>query len=160
MIFIRCHKPLMVFVLSALMLFVVPAQAKETQLGYDPDANPNAQLRALTQLAQAGDKRILLIAGGDWCLWCHFLDDFLNDHPQIYSQLRETFVIGKIYYGDEGDNSEFFTNLPPAAGYPHFWILDANGTLLHSQNTLPLEDGAESYSRHAFVAFIQRWQQP
>lgn len=154
------HRARFGLVILLLCLLTTSAVAKETQLGYDPDANPAAQLSALQHLAQRSDKRILLIAGGDWCIWCHFLDAFLNNNPAIDRQLRETFVIGKIYYGDEKDNSDFFAGLPPAAGYPHFWVLDSNGELMDSQNTLPLEDGGESYSEAAFVAFIQRWQQP
>jgi len=30
---------------------------------------------------------------------------------------------------------------PRASGYPHLYVLDAQGALLHSQNTAPLEEG-------------------
>lgn len=132
--------------------------AKDTELGYDPDANPASQLAAYSQLATAMDKRILMIAGGDWCIWCHFLDQFLKSHPEIYDSLTDSFVIAKIYHGDETDNSDFFDQFPPAAGYPHFWVLDSSGKLIHSQNTLPLEDGDQSYTPQAFMDFIEQWK--
>jgi hypothetical protein len=37
-------------------------------------------------------------------------------------------------------------------------VLSATGELLASQDTLPLEDGAKSYDRAKFRAFIDRWQ--
>ena len=55
-------------------------------------------------------------------------------------------------------NKEFFARLPKAAGAPHFWVLSQKGELLASQGTLPLEDGAKSYDRAKFSAFIDEWR--
>ena len=42
------------------------------------------------------------------------------------------------------------------AGYPHLFVLDANGKLLHSQNTGELEAG-KSYDKGRFLAFVKRF---
>jgi hypothetical protein len=55
-------------------------------------------------------------------------------------------------------NTEFFAGLPKAAGAPHFWVLSRDGEVLASQDTLPLEDGAKSYDRAKFSAFIDEWR--
>lgn len=128
------------------------------ELGYDPSADPFAQVMAARAEAAAADKLVLVVAGGDWCVWCHYLDAFLHGHSAIEAAFDSTFVVVKAYIGDEADNAEFFATLPEAAGYPHFWVLDTDGRVLASQNTLPLEDGDKSYDPARFLAFIDRWR--
>ena len=130
----------------------------QNTLGYDPAADPFAQLQTARATAAADDKRVLIIAGGEWCIWCHYLDAFLGTHPDINKALKDTFVVVKAYLGDENDNEAFFATLPEAVGYPHFWVLAPDGNVLASQNTLPLEDGDKSYDERNFVAFIDQWR--
>jgi thiol:disulfide interchange protein len=145
-----------------LALLVAPAlqgcSPAQPSIGYDPAADPFAQLEAAKAEASEHDKRILVVAGGEWCIWCHYLDRFLHDNADVAAKLKDTFVIVKAYYGDETDNGEFFATLPEAVGYPHFWILAPDGTVLESQNTLPLEDGGQSYDRDRFLAFVDSWR--
>jgi thiol:disulfide interchange protein len=147
----RCKRAL------AALLLLAAAQASAQTIGYDPAADPFEQLAAAEAEARAQDKPILVIAGGEWCIWCHYLDRFLHDEAELDAALHETFVVVKAYYGDETDNQAFFDTLPEAIGYPHFWILAADGSVLESQNTLPLEDGDKSYDPARFRAFIERW---
>jgi thiol:disulfide interchange protein len=127
-------------------------------IGYDPRANAFAQVNAAVAQAATEQKLVLLISGGDWCVWCHYLAAFLEREPEINAAVRDVFVVAKVYVGPENKNSEFFSRLPEAAGAPHFWVLSATGTVLASQNTLPLEDGSKSYDPAAFRAFVDRWR--
>jgi thioredoxin-related protein len=130
----------------------------QSELGYEPEADPFEQIANASLIAGRDDKKLLVIAGGDWCIWCHYLDAFLKHRPDVDRELKSTFVIVKAYLGDDNFNEAFFATLPEAAGYPHFWVLDVNGELLASQNTLPLEDGDKSYDVAMFLAFIRKWQ--
>ena len=143
----------------ALVLTVISlsSYAQGGDIGYDAAADPFALLQAAEAQAGNEEKFVLVIAGGDWCIWCHYLDAFLHEHAELGAALKDTFVVTKVYIGDEEDNADFFATLPEAAGYPHFWILAADGSLLESQNTLPLEDGDKSYDPASFRAFIDRW---
>lgn len=147
------------FLIPPLLVFLISQAANaETVLGYEPEADVFELVqKAQAQAADEG-KYILLMAGGDWCIWCHYLQRFLDANDDISGALKHTFVVAKAYYGDEEYNSEYFSTIPSAAGYPHFWILDANGEVLESQNTLPLEDGDKSYDRENFIAFIDKWE--
>lgn len=127
-------------------------------IGYDPRADAFAELDAAVEQAATEQKLVLLISGGDWCVWCHYLAAFLEREHDLDAALREVFVVAKVYVGSENENTEFFARLPEAAGAPHFWVLSATGNVLASQNTLPLEDGAKSYDPAAFRAFIDRWR--
>jgi len=136
---------------------VAPAQPKK-DIGYDPQASAFEQLDAAVAKAAAEDKLLLLISGGDWCKWCHYLAAFLDRETALDAALHDVFVVQKVYVGDENMNKEFFATLPKAAGAPHFWVLSQKGELLASQDTLPLEDGDKSYDRAKFAAFIERWR--
>jgi len=141
----------------ALWAAVAPAQPKK-DIGYDPHANAFEQLDAAVANAGAEGKLLLLISGGDWCKWCHYLAAFLDRETALDADLHAVFVVQKVYVGDENMNKEFFATLPKAAGAPHFWVLTQKGELLVSQDTLPLEDGDKSYDRAKFAAFIERWR--
>ena len=141
----------------ALCAAVAPAQPKK-DIGYDPHANAFEQLEAAVAKADAEDKLLLLISGGDWCKWCHYLAAFLDRETALDADLHEVFVVQKVYVGDENMNKEFFARLPKAAGAPHFWVLSGTGELLASQDTLPLEDGDKSYDPAKFSAFVEQWR--
>jgi len=136
---------------------VAAAQPKK-DIGYDSHANAFEQLDTAVAKAAADDKLLLLISGGDWCKWCHYLAAFLERETAIDAALHDVFVVQKVYVGDENMNKEFFARLPTAAGAPHFWVLSRDGKLLASQDTLPLEDGAQSYDPGKFSAFIEQWR--
>jgi thioredoxin-related protein len=127
-------------------------------IGYDAKANPSALLSAAAERAQAEHKLVLLVSGGDWCVWCHYLYDFLHANDDVDAALRDVFVVAKVYVGSDNRNEEFFAKLPKADGAPHFWVLDERGELLKSQPTVVLEDGDKSYDKTAFFGFIDEWR--
>jgi thioredoxin-related protein len=141
----------------ALGAAIAGAEPKK-DIGYDPHANAFEQFDTAVAKAAAEDKLLLVIAGGGWCKWCHYLAAFLENETALDAALHDVFVVQKVYVGDENMNKEFFARLPKAAGAPHFWVLSQTGELLASQDTLPLEDGDKSYDRAKFAAFVDRWR--
>jgi len=127
-------------------------------LGYDPAADPFEQLGQATTEASAENKLILVIAGGDWCIWCHYLQAYFDRNDDVARALDDTFIVVHVNYGSENRNEAFFATLPEAPGYPHFWVLAEDGALLKSQGTAALEDGGESYDRAKLMAFIDEWR--
>jgi Thioredoxin-like len=145
----------------ALVLIVISLSSYSASgdIGYDADADPFTLLQAAEDQAGSEGKFVLVIAGGDWCIWCHYLHAFLDDNADVHEALDKTFVVMQAYYGDENENPAFFATLPKAVGYPHFWVVDSDGKILVSQNTAPLEDGDKSYNRDNFLAFIAGWEE-
>ena len=144
---------------SALSVLLLCTAARAAEgIGYDPRADAAALLAEGVARAKAEGKLVLAIAGGDWCIWCHYLNAFVKSNADVETALNDSFVIVKVYYGDDNKNTEFFSSWPKADGYPHFWVFSADGNLLSSQPTLPLEDGAKSYDKDAFLAFVARWK--
>jgi hypothetical protein len=132
--------------------------AAAPDIGYDPHADAFADLAAATARAEAEGKLVLVIAGGDWCVWCHYLHAFIERNGEVERALHDVFVVDQVYVGDENRNSRFFAQWPQAAGAPHFWILSSDGKLLESQPTVVLEDGKKSYDKAKFLAFIEHWR--
>ena len=81
------------------------------------------------------------------------MDTFLHENEDVKSELERSFVTLKVYAGDENENGAFFETLPPAPGYPHFWVLDKDG-IAHSIDTGPLESGDNDYDKTTFLAML------
>jgi thiol:disulfide interchange protein len=127
---------------------------------YDPARNPAEDLQQAIVIAQNQNKRIMLELGGDWCIWCKFMDEFYASHNDILQFRADHYVLVKVNVSDKNMNEDFLSQFPAAAGYPHIYILDSDGTFLHSQDTVELEDGAESYVPEVFMAFLKEWSLP
>jgi thioredoxin-related protein len=142
--------------LLLLTLMSAPLAARPGALGYDPDADPTADLRAAVQEARTSGRRILMVVGGEWCSWCHILHRFLEDRDEIRSLWEKRFVTLKVHYDRDHPNDAFLARYPEIDGYPHIFVLEDDGALLHSQNTALLESG-ESYSPERMRDFLTRW---
>lgn len=124
---------------------------------YDPGRDAAADLKEAVQIATSTNRRILLEVGGEWCSWCHALDRFLTEQVEVRQALAKKFVMMKVNMSEENRNEAFLGQFPEIPGYPHLFVLDQNGALLHSQGTAELEQD-RSYSVEAFLAFIEKWK--
>ena len=123
---------------------------------YDTHRDPFAALQAARVQALTRGVPILIIAGGEWCRWCHIMDRFFKTHADIGKEFYDTFEVLKVYIGTDNRNEKFFAQYPELKGLPHFFIVNTEGTLLESKATNVLEKGS-SYDAEAFRRFIQEW---
>ena len=131
--------------------FVLAAAPK-----YDPKADPNADLAKAVVEARRGNKRILVEVGGEWCGWCHRMHAFFDQNEPLRKLRDDNFVVFQVNFSEENRNEKFLAQFPKIEGYPHIFVLDAGGKLLHSQNTGDLEQG-KGYNLEMFNAFLKRW---
>ena len=124
--------------------------------GYDPSADTYVDLQQAVSQATRSGRRILLEVGGEWCIWCHYWEDFLAADAAVSQRLTRAFVVLKVNYSPENENSEFLSQYPQIPGYPHFFVLDTDGSFLHSQGTAVLELGS-SYDPEKVLEFIRQW---
>ncbi len=123
---------------------------------YDPARDPEQDLRdAQTEAGRSG-KRILLDVGGEWCSWCHRLDTFFEQNTRLLELRNRNFIMLKINVSPGNSNKRFLSHYPTIPGYPHLFVLEANGKLLRSQDTGQLELGS-SYSLARLEAFLTKW---
>lgn len=124
---------------------------------YDPARDSEADLALAVERASAENKRILMIVGGEWCVWCHYLEDFLQAEGDVRAAFAQSFVILKIDYSRAHPNREFLGQYPPSEGYPDFFILSPTGVFEAQQGTGELEEG-RSYNRERMLAFARSWR--
>jgi len=146
-------------VAAALSFFAQAARAQSPYTPvakYDPKRDAAQDIRDASVEAKRTNRRVLLEVGGEWCSWCHHMDDFFEGHPDLTAQRDKSFVMVKINFSEENPNKEVLAKYPAVAGYPHLFVLDANGALVHSQDTSALEEG-KSYNLERFTTFLAYW---
>ena len=139
-----------------ILSFSITAQKKEREK-FDPLRDAAKDLENAIVHATKENKRILLDVGGEWCIWCHRLDEFILADREIDSTLHANFIVVKVNYSKENKNEAFLSMYPKVEGYPHFFILEKDGKLLRSKNTGELE-AEKSYSEEKLLSFINEWK--
>lgn len=71
--------------------------------------------------------------------------------------LQTSFLIMKVNYSSDNRNEAFLKQFPRVPAYPHFFVLDSDGTFLCSQGTGELEEG-KGYNEDVFLDFLKKWQ--
>ena len=128
----------------------------QTVSKYDPKRNASQDIDDAIKEAQRAHKRILLEVGGDWCSWCHTLDNFFEAHPDLVQLRDQNFVTVKINFSQENENKEVLSRYGPIESCPHLLVLDEAGKLLLSKDTGALESG-KSYNLEKLTAFLKEW---
>ncbi len=123
---------------------------------FDPNRNPVQDLREAVAEAKFTNKRIILDVGGDWCIWCHRLDAFIETNEEIKNFIEKNYIMMKVNFSKENKNEKFLSHYPVIEGYPHFFVLENDGKLLHSQNTGELEK-EKDYDKDKFMEFLKEW---
>lgn len=142
--------------------FVSPVVAENTfdlpeySKVYDDQRNPFTDATAALALATATNRQVLIEIGGNWCSWCHKMDTFLSNNPDVYQALHANYVLLKINVSDNNENADFMAALPPVLGYPHMYVSSANGKMLLSKDTAELLAGSD-YSKEYWLAFLNQW---
>lgn len=123
----------------------------------DPHASPYRELEYAIARASAENKRVLIVVGGDWCVWCEILDPYLEQNADVRVAFEESFVVLKVNWSSQNTNAAFLSGFPESVGFPNFFILERNGAFLSQQDTGELESG-RAYSRARMLAFARRWR--
>ncbi len=123
---------------------------------FDPARDAESDIKVAVAEATRTSKRVLLDVGGEWCSWCHTLDRYFADHPELRAYRDAHFIWLKINMSPENENRALLSRYPHINGYPHLFVLDQDGKLLQSQDTSPLESGP-SYDLARMTAFLDKW---
>lgn len=124
---------------------------------FDPVRNPFDDVHQALEQARQKQKNVLLDLGGDWCVWCHRLEAFIQDHAELQQLREQHYITVKVYVGHaDAPTREFFQRLPPIDGVPHLFVYNSRGELLCSQNTAVLEEG-QSYDYERVKTFLATW---
>ena len=162
-------------ILLSVILFLPLALIAQTQTGstqsgaakaaaqpniFDPARDAASDLQSAIDEAARTGKRVLVDVGGNWCRWCHEMERFIEAHADLHAKLDNSYVKVKINWSPENKNEAVLSKFPKISGYPHLFVLDRSGKLLHSEDTSLLEDGKSSYVLEKFMSFLDEWAPP
>jgi len=122
---------------------------------YQPGRDAAADIKEALARASASGRRVLVEVGGTWCSWCGVLDRHFAARPAALALRDAAFVTVKVY-SKPSDPSAALAAYPKPPGYPHFYVLNADGTLAESRDTTTLEAGA-GYDAARMDAFLRSW---
>ncbi|MBX2991016.1 MAG: thioredoxin family protein [Bacteroidetes bacterium] len=123
---------------------------------FDEKRNAAADIQLAVAEAKRSGRNVLLDVGGEWCVWCHRLDSLFVRNPDLNEFLHASFVVVKVNWSKNNKNEEVLSRYPKVAGYPHLFVLDETGRLLHSQDTSELEEG-KGHSCEKVFASLRAW---
>ena len=148
-------------IVAAMLLFALSgvAIAQNFPAKFDPSRDAAADVATATTVAKAQRKRVLVDVGGEWCPWCHILDRFVAANADVKKLRDDNFVWVKVNWSPQNKNEAVLSRWPKIKGYPHLFVLDGDGRLVHSQDTGDLEAGKD-YDKEKFVTFLRRYRNP
>ena len=137
----------------------LPAHPYTKRHLYDEQADAKALIAAGLKQAKAEHKRVLLDFGGDWCGDCQVLDIYFHQAPNE-DLLEKHFVVVHVFVPSTYDRNQEVAaqyGVPINRGVPALAVLNANGKVLHSQQTGEFND-----MRHMDAAsvteFLNKWK--
>jgi thioredoxin-related protein len=123
---------------------------------YDPRRDAAKDIDTAIVEAQRTGKHILLVVGGEWCSWCHTLDNYFESHPQLLELRDRNYITVKVNWSPENMNEKALSRYPAINTYPYFFVLDKDGKLLQAQRTGLIEEGS-SYNMQKMTSFLTKW---
>jgi len=123
---------------------------------FDPKRNAAADIQAAVAEARRTGKRVIVDVGGDWCQYCHQMDQLFQQHPELVELREKNFVTVAVYYGSDKKNEQALSRYPKVNGIPHFYVLDGSGSVLQSQHLTELRTGA-NYDPDKVKDFLTKW---
>ncbi|MBM3415536.1 MAG: thioredoxin family protein [Bacteroidetes bacterium] len=125
---------------------------------YKPEDGAEKSIAAAVKEAKQKNKHVFIQIGGNWCVWCARFNDFITSDSALDSVINQNFVVYHLNYSKENYNKATIEKygFPQRFGFPVFLILNGNGTLLHTQNSVYLEE-QKSYNRKKVMDFFSDW---
>ncbi len=120
----------------------------------------DAKVKELLVQAKAENKNIMIQVGGNWCVWCLRLNDFIQKTDELKSIVDNNYIYYHLNWSPKNKNEKFFAkygNPGEKQGYPIFMVLNKKGKLIHVQETGSLEEG-KGYGKDKVKAFFEAWK--
>lgn len=139
------------------LLFALSVNAQVAKV-YDESIDPMVQIdNAVAKAKQAG-KFVVCQVGGNWCPWCLRFADFIKKDTIVAQVIADNFVYIHVNYPRKGAATELMARLgnPGRFGYPVMVVLNADGKVIHTQDSSFLEEG-QGYDQKKVLRFFKCW---
>lgn len=135
----------------------VPAVRGETPRPYE-EGDAHARVAEAVRASARDHRTVLVVFGGNWCVWCRRLDFELTHDPVLSPLVGDHF---RVVHVDSRSNRPLDEEWghPTGHGVPVIVVLDAHGQPTFTQDTGLLELG-DGHSRTRVEAFLRRFMPP
>jgi len=123
---------------------------------FDPARDAAKDISDAIIEATKNNRRIILDVGGNWCIWCRRLDTLFMNNKDLARYMHTNYIVVKVNFSKENENENVLSRYPAVKGYPHLFVLENDGSLLHSQDTGELESG-KHHDHDKVLAFLKKW---
>lgn len=146
--------------ITVILFFSIPVFSQDTSKFnlYKPGEDAESGVaNALIEAKEKG-KFVFVQIGGNWCSWCARFYKLITTDKDIDSIINKNFVVYHLNYSSENKNYSLMLKyrFPNRFGFPVFLILNETGELLHTQNSVYLEEG-KGYNRMKVMEFLKDW---
>lgn len=127
---------------------------------YDESADAALTVQAAVKRAARENQRVLVVFGGNWCVWCHRLHELFEKNKDIAKTLQYEYQRVLVDIGRFDKNLELAESYGvdvKKMGVPALLVLDGTGKALKVQNTGDLEAG-ERHDPTKVAAFLDEWK--
>ena len=148
-----------IIVVIALLLSIPgTTQDLKTFKLYNPSENAEQKLAELVNQAKSDGKNVFVQIGGNWCIWCARFHNLVTTEPSIDSVLKANYLVYHLNYSKENKNESLLAKYgyPQRFGFPVFLVLNGKGELIHTQNSVYLEEG-KGYNIKTIIGFLNDW---
>ena len=134
----------------------IPAQRNANL--YRAEANAQQEIAEAIKQASRGNKRVLLVFGGNWCGDCHALD-YAFHQPRIEPLLTANFAVVHVDVGryDRNLNVARKYHVDLDKGVPSIVVLNTRGGLLYSTAEF---ERARMMTEDDVIQFLNAWKPP
>lgn len=152
--------------LAVLCVMASMAFAQGNPKVYDETLNPDLQITEAVSKAKGEGKFVVAQLGGNWCKWCIRFARFVESDPEIKRLVEDNYEFIHVNYNprSEAENADKDATEkalrrlgnPVRFGYPVLVVLDADGNVIHTQDSGFLESG-DGYDKEKVTRFFESW---
>lgn len=129
---------------------------------YDESLNSMEQIDNALAKAKAEGKYVICQVGGNWCPWCLRFAKLITDDADLKAIVDKEFVYIHVNYPRRGANADAQAETmkrlgnPQRFGFPVMVVLNADGKVVHTQDSSYLEEG-NGYNKEKVMNFFNHW---
>jgi len=139
----------------------LPEPAKPNTDLYPPPQEAPSEIKAALARAARDHKRVILVFGGNWCYDCHVLNATFHS-KDIAPLVDANYHVVHVNIGDDYDKNLDLAakyKVPLKRGVPALVVLDANGSLVYTQQEGEFENSMR-LGPDDVTAFLKKWAPP
>ena len=154
-------KRILSIVLIALAAVTADAQSNLKKV-YDETADPMVQISKAVQNAGKDGRFVICQVGGNWCRWCLMFAEFITADQEIKALIDKNFEYIHVNYNPRKPKDETALKMlerlgnPERFGFPVLVVLDSKGNVIHTQDSIFLEEG-NGYNKDKVMRFFSNW---